>query len=50
MLLQESGDIRKGSRMGFVRGLPKVFEQDERAVSESHVVLQSNLRSERNAS
>ena len=39
VFLQMGGDIRKGDRVRFVRGLPKVFEQDERAVSESHTYL-----------
>ena len=36
VFLQMGGDIRKGDRVRFVRGLPKVFEQDERAVYEQH--------------
>lgn len=37
VFLQMGGDIRKGDRVCFVRGLPKVFEQDERAVYEQHI-------------
>lgn len=40
VFLQMGGDVRKGDRVRFVRGLPEVFEQDERAVCERHVVLQ----------
>lgn len=36
VFLQMGGDIRKGDRVCFVRGLPEVFEQDERAVCECH--------------
>lgn len=36
VFLQMGGDIRKGDRVRFVRGLPEVFEQDERAVYEQH--------------
>ena len=36
VFLQMGGDIRKGDRVCFVRGLPKVFEQDKRAVYEQH--------------
>lgn len=44
MLFQKRRNVRKGDRMGFIRGLPEIFEYDEYAVRESHVVLQSNLR------
>ena len=37
VFLQMGGDIRKGDRVRFVRGLPEVFEQDERAVYEQHI-------------
>ena len=40
VFLQMGGDIRNGDRVYFIRGLPEVFEQDERAVCERHVVLQ----------
>lgn len=40
VFLQMGGDIGKRNRMGFIRGLPEVFEQDERAICERHVVLQ----------
>ena len=40
VFLQMGGDIRNGGRVYFIRGLPEVFEQDERAVCERHVVLQ----------
>lgn len=36
VFLQMGGDIGKRNRMGFIRGLPEVFEQDERAVCECH--------------
>ena len=39
VFLQMGGDIGNRNRMGFIRGLPEVFEQDERAVSESHTYL-----------
>ena len=39
VFLQMGGDIRKGDRVCFVRGLPEVFEQDERAVCECHIFL-----------
>ncbi len=39
VFLQLGGDIRKGDRVRFVRGLPKVFEQDERAVCKCHIFL-----------
>lgn len=39
VFLQMGGDIRKGDRVRFVRGLPEVFEQDERAVCECHIFL-----------
>ena len=39
VFLQMGGDIRKGDRVRFVRGLPKVFEQDERAVCKCHFFL-----------
>ena len=37
VFLQLGGDIRKGDRVRFARGLPEVFEQDERSVCESHI-------------
>lgn len=39
VFLQMGGDIRKGDRVRFVRGLPEVFEQDERAVCKCHIFL-----------
>lgn len=39
VFLQMGGDVRKGDCVCFVRGLPKVFEQDERAVCECHTCL-----------
>ena len=39
VFLQLGGDIRKGDRVRFVRGLPEVFEQDERAVCKCHIFL-----------
>ena len=39
VFLQLGGDIRKGDRVRFVRGLPEVFEQDERAVCKCHFFL-----------
>ena len=39
VFLQMGGDIRKGDRVRFVRGLPEVFEQDERAVCKCHFFL-----------
>ena len=34
VFLQMGGYVRKGDRVRFVRGLPEVFEQNERAVCE----------------
>lgn len=39
VFLQMGGDVRKGDRVRFVRGLPEVFEQDERAVCKCHIFL-----------
>ena len=39
VFLQLGGDIRKGDRVRFARGLPEVFEQDERAVCKCHFFL-----------
>ena len=36
VFLQMGGDIRNGDRVRFIRDLPEVFEQDERAVCECH--------------
>ena len=36
VFLQMGGDIRKGDRVRFVRGLPEIFEYDECSVCESH--------------
>lgn len=37
VFLQLGGDIRKGDRVRFVRGLPEIFEYDECSVCESHI-------------
>lgn len=37
VLLQKRRNIRKGDWMGFVRGLPEVFEYDECSICERHV-------------
>ena len=49
VFLQMGGDIGKRNRMGFIRGLPEVFEQDERAICECHgsSVLHMHHRSDR---
>lgn len=39
VLLQKRRNIRKGDWMGFIRGLPEVFEQDERAICKCHIFL-----------
>lgn len=39
VFLQMGRYISKRNRMGFIRGLPEVFEQDERAVCECHIFL-----------
>ena len=39
VFLQMGRYIGKRNRMGFIRGLPEVFEQDERAVCECHIFL-----------
>ena len=39
VFLQMGRYISKRNRMGFIRGLPEVFEQDERAVCKCHIFL-----------
>lgn len=38
MPLQKCRNVRKGSRMGFIRGLPEVFEYEECSVYQ-HIVI-----------
>lgn len=38
MLLQKRRDVRKGSRVSFVRGLSEIFEYDECSVCE-HIFI-----------
>ena len=39
VFLQMGGDIRKGDRERFVRGLSEIFEQDKRAIDMRHTFL-----------
>lgn len=39
MLLQKRRNVRKGHRMGFVRGLPEVFEYEECSVGQHMLIL-----------